>query len=454
VACLVALVLPPPMAGAERAARPIALAEPDSPRDPASSTGSGSTKAGDPGATLTLGSWRVTWDDGLRFELPRLVPWVPEEAWRPPLLVEGHPIVTGRVGLKLQVDGAGYEAVSGLPDIDDGVELRRGRVFTEGEIYIVRPIAFKLEFGVAKDSFFLNDFYLGLRDLPVVGTLRAGQMQAPFSLDRVTSSLDTTFMERAAPVDALAPGYLAGVSIQNHSLDHRVTGALGWFSDGTGSDTGDASGSLSRLIGRVTWRPYDDGSPVSPRLVHLGFGGSHVFSSSESIRYRSRPESHLAPYLVDTGAIDAQMAGLVGLEAAAVHGPFSLQGEGILAFVNPEDGDSLTFSGLYLSGSWLLTGESRPYDRRTGVFSAVVPRAPFSIRTGRPGAWEWKVRWSLTDLDDDRVRGGRMGILSTGLNWYLDRQWRVTVEYLYTRADGPAGDGRLHTVQSRVQLRF
>jgi phosphate-selective porin OprO/OprP len=379
---------------------------------------------------------------------------MPEGAWLPPLFAEGHPIIKGTVGLKLQVDGAAYHAASGLPDVDDGIELRRGRLFTEGELYIVRPIAFKLEFGVTKESLFLNDFYLGLRDLPVVGTLKVGQMQAPFGLDRVTSSLDTTFMERAAPVDAFAPGYLAGVSAQNHRPEARVAGALGWFSEGTGNDTGDASGGPSRLIGRVTWRPFDDASPVLPRFVHLGFSASHVFSSSESIRYRSRPESHLAPYLVDTGEIDAKMAGLLGLEAAIVHGPFSVQGEGILALVDQDRGDALMFWGFYLAGSWFLTEESRPYDRRTGVFSTVVPRAPFSIRNGRPGAWEWKVRWSSVDLDDGRVRGGRMGIVSTGLNWYLDRHWRLTVEYLFTHADGPAGEGNLHTVQSRVQLRF
>jgi phosphate-selective porin OprO and OprP len=456
VPCLLTLTLAPPMAGAgpsiaEGEAAPTTRADADVPRDSAPSTGPASVPTGDPGTTLRLGNWRVTWDDALRFELRRLVPWPPETAWFPPPLVEGRPLISGMVGLKLQVDGAAYDAVSGLPDVTDGVELRRGRLFTEGELFLVRPIGFKVEFGFTKESLFLNDFYLALRDLPVVGTLKVGQMQAPFSLDRLTSSLDTMFMERAAPVDAFAPGYLAGLSVQRHSLDDRVTGALGWFSEGTGDDTGDASGSLSRLVGRVTWRPYDDASSASPRLVHLGLSGSHVFSPSVSIRYRSRPESHLAPYLVDTGDIDAQMAGLVGLEAAVVHGPFSLQGEGFLAGVDPHGNDPLMFWGFYLSGSWFLTGESRPYDRRTGVFSAVVPREPFSIRDGRPGAWEWAVRWSPVDLDAVNVHGGRMGILSTGLNWYLDRHWRVTVEYLFTRVDGPAGEGALHTVQSRVQ---
>ena len=457
---LLALTAAPPTARAdpstpEEEAEHIPSTDVDAPRDSAPATGSASSiPTGSPDATLKLGNWRVTWDDGLRFELQRLVPWVPEGAWLPRPLVKGRALVSGTVGLKLQVDGAAYNAFSGLQDVADGVELRRGRLFTEGEFFFFRPIAFKVEFGVTKESLFLDDFYLGLRDLPVVGTLKVGQMQPPFSLDRVTSSLDTTFMERAAPVDAFAPGYLAGVSVQNYSLEARVAGALGWFSEGTGDDTGDASTGLSRVIGRVTWRPYDDASPALPRLAHLGLSASYVFSPNESTRYRSRPESHLAPYLVDTGDIDAKMASRVGLEAAVVHGPFSVQGEGILTFVDPRDSDPLMFWGFYLSGSWFLTGESRPYDRRTGVFSAVVPREPFSIRDRRPGAWEWAVRWSSVDLDDGVVRGGRMGILSTGLNWYLDRHWRVTVEYLFTRVDGPAGDGDLHTLQSRVQLRF
>src|SRR5262249_49976005 len=171
-------------------------------------------------------------------------------------------------------------------------------------------------------------------------------------------------------------------------------------------------------------------------------------------RYRSRPESHLAPYLIDTGEIDAHAAGLVGLEAAVVHGPFSLQGELIVALVDPRSGRPLDFWGVDLSGSWFITGVRRADDRQTGVFWPSVPREPFSFQSWRPGAWELKLRWSYTELDDGAVRGGRMGILAAGVNWYLDPHWRMTLEYLYTRADGPSGDGVLHIFQSRLQLRF
>ena len=301
------------------------------------------------------------------------------------------------MGCKLQLDAAAYDARPTLPDVDDAAEVRRARVYTQGELFLVRSIDYKLEFGIVNETVCLN---------------------------------------------------------QNHVLADRLTAAAGWVSSGTGDDTGDASDGLSRFVGRVTWLPDDDGSADTRRFVHLGLSGSYVFSLSESIRYRSRPESHLAPYLVDTGDIDARTAGLVGLEAAVVHGPFSLQGEGILALVDPRSGRQLDFWGVDVSGSWFPTGESRPYDRATGVFSPVVPRQPFSPGRWGPGAWELKLRWSYTDLDDGTVRGGRMGILSAGVNWYLDRHWRMTLEYMYTRADGPAGDGALHIFQSRLQLRF
>src|SRR5262249_23054820 len=159
---------------------------------PADSTGPATpVSTADQPATLSLGGWRITWDDGLHYEFHRLVPFGPELG---PLRVEGHPLLEGTVGFKLQVDAATYDARPSLPDVDDGAEVRRARLFTEGRLFLFRPIDYKVEFGVANESVYLNDFYLGLRDLPVVGTLKVGQMKPPFSLDRLTSSLDTTFM--------------------------------------------------------------------------------------------------------------------------------------------------------------------------------------------------------------------------------------------------------------------
>src|SRR5262249_271652 len=202
--------------------------------EPAGPTSSAAPEpTGDPLATLSLGGWRITWDHSPHSQFARLVPFGPELR---PLRAEGDPLLEGTVGFKLQVDAAAYDARPSLPDIDDGAEVRRALLVTEGELYLFRPIDYKLEFGVTHESVYLNDFCVGLRDVPVIGTLKVGQMKPPFSLDRLTSSLDTTFMERASPVDAFAPGYLAGALVQNHFLGDRLTVAAGWFSSGTGDD--------------------------------------------------------------------------------------------------------------------------------------------------------------------------------------------------------------------------
>ena len=67
-----------------------------------------------------------------------------------------------------------------------------------------------------------------------------------------------------------------------------------------------------------------------------------------------------APSTVDTGQIAAKNAFVLGVEATARRGPLSLQGEVLNAFV---DRASAGFPGCYLMGAYLLTGETRPYDR-------------------------------------------------------------------------------------------
>jgi phosphate-selective porin OprO/OprP len=395
--------------------------------------------------------WRIWWDEGVRVEverpdlLPESMRW-----WEP----QGRTVLLeGKLGALLQLDGSGYAADTDMGLPAGGLEARRVHLIATGTLSLALPVGFKLELGVTGDSVFLNDWFVEVREVPWLGTVRAGQVKAPFSLEELTSAGETTFMERAAAVEAFAPAYKAGVLVFNQGFGGRATGAVGWFSDGTATDTGNASESLSRLTGRVTWLPYEDtAGPGS--LVHLGLDGSGILWPGGDVRYRSRPESHRAPRLVDTGVIDADHAVELGLEAALVHGPFSLQGEAIVALVEPKAGSLLEFFGYYLYGSWFLTGESRAYDRRSGVFSRVLPHASFSPREGRPGAWEVGVRWSHLDLSDGPIRGGRQSILSAVVNWYVSPTLRVTLEGLFGRVASGAADGDFQAVQSRLQLRF
>ena len=236
----------------------------------------------------------------------------------------------GKLGIKYALDAAAFVTSDTFEDFDGGVELRRARLYAKGDCLLVMPVSYQLEIGYIPNEFYIEESYLAFRDVPWVGEFRVGQYQAPMGLDVVTSSRDITFMEPAAPLQALAPGVNAGIQIGRPVLNQRATWRLGLFTDGVGEDFGDAARDYGRAIVRFTGLPVWQAprqEPDTTRLLHLGLSANILYSASSSVRYRSRPESHLAPYVVDTGDIQAEGTLTVSFEAAWVNGPFSLQSE-------------------------------------------------------------------------------------------------------------------------------
>ena len=398
---------------------------------------------------------RLYWDDGLNYEVSRRLS-LPERELRERVRdALGQPLppyrLAGKIRLTFQGDGAMFRESGDVPEIADALEVRRLVLATSGELAFGLPIQYSVELELAKDRFFLTELSLGLRGLPWIGSLSLGQFKPYVTLDSATPARSLTFMERAAAVQAFAPDEKAGFQIGDQALEGRLTWRLGWFADSTATDSGDATESPTRVVGRLTWLPVAD--DASRRLVHLGISGSYIFSPRDSVRYRARPESHLAPYLADTGPIKADNAYVVALEAALVSGPLSLQGEYVQSIVQDQSGPPLQFRGWYFFASWFLTGESRPYDRARGAFGWLTPRRSVAFHDGGLGAWEVAVRYSYLDLDDGAVGGGRMGLTTLALNWYLTRQLRLSANYVATDVMG-SGGGWLHALQGRAQIAF
>lgn len=365
--------------------------------------------------------------------------------------------MSGKLGAKLALDAAGYVTGHEFQDFDGGVELRRARVYLKGDCLLVLPVSYELEVGYIPDQFYLENSYLAFPDIPWIGEVKLGQYQAPMALDAVTSSRDGTFMEAAAPVQALAPGVNAGLQIGRPVLGQRATWRLGFFTDGVSGDFGDASQDYGRAILRLSglplWQPDPD-APRNARLLHVGLSANVLYSGSRSVQYRSRPESHLAPYVVDTGSLAADGALVVGAEVAWVHGPFCLQGELLHSWVRENDGQVPHFPGLYASASWFLTGESRPYDRREGTFSRVIPRHDFDWGQGGWGAWELAARFSHVDLNSADVEGGRLSMFMVGVNWHLHSHVKWRFDYGFGHVSGRLPEGNLNVFQTRVEVDF
>lgn len=365
--------------------------------------------------------------------------------------------MTAKIGARIAVDAAGFVTTGDLNGFDSGAELRRLRIYAKGDCVLLLPVSYQIDLGYIPNQFYIEESYIAFRDLGFLGTLKIGQYRTPFSLDAYTSSRDIPLMEPAAPVTALSPGVNAGFQFGNSVFSDRMTWALGFFAAGAAADSGDASQDYGRSILRVTGLPLSEGDPKDPasqRLLHLGLSLNWLYSASSSVRYRTRPESHLAPYVLDTGELDAENAATLDFEAAYIRGPLSLQGELLVSGVRDALAGNPIFYGFYGQVGWFLTGESRPYNPREGKFARLVPRQDFAWHGGGWGAWEVLGRVSHTDLNDQAVVGGRMTLVTAGLNWHLNPHVRWAFNFITGKVDGPSTSGWMNAFQTRMELDF
>src|SRR5262249_35668061 len=65
--------------------------------------------------------------------------------------------------------------------------------------------------------------WVGLKDLPFVGTVRVGQHSVPQGLESFSTSRASLFLERSATFDCFLQDYAPGVFASNNYLDQRVT---------------------------------------------------------------------------------------------------------------------------------------------------------------------------------------------------------------------------------------
>ncbi len=281
----------------------------------------------------------------------------------------------------------------------------------------------------------LRDLYLEVETGPL-GELRLGHFRQPYGLENRGSSSSFTFFERSI-ANALSPARDAGLML--HDRWPAGTWAVGAFrethSDAFGVDSGDAAD--RSLSARLTWLPLDEEDGA--RLVHLGGSFRHLDPDPGGFAVEERPEAHLAPKMI-AATFAADRVEQLGLEAAAVLGPTSLQAEWQRAWVDAAGGGP-ALDGAYLQVAHTLTGEVRGYQRVDGVFGRVEPAVPLGEGGG---AWELAARVSRLDLGP----AGSLEVLSLALNWYWAENLKL--QWGWSSAEGP--DGAPDTFQFRLHL--
>ena len=328
---------------------------------------------------------------------------------------------------RLLVDGGGLGDEDGFYDKSNAIEVRSARIGVEGHFY--EGWRYKLEADFANSDIDLKDAYIEYSgELVKPAYVRIGQFKTFNTLEWPTNRLFITFMERAAIVDAFGItrqlGLASGVSDENGGVD------VGLFGQNA-TDQKDNEGYA--LAGRGHYA-FFYGREESGNLVHLGASARYRNFDNDTfdseIQYKQRPFFHFTgTESVNTGKIaDAEGDVWAGLEFAWVDGPFALQIETANTFLQRKNGqdDANNLWGGYLSASYFLTGEHRPYDPRGGVFDRIKVESPLQNRG--PGAWELAARADYIDLNDAGIRGGEQITYVAGVNWYANDYVRFMLD--------------------------
>ena len=334
------------------------------------------------------------------------------------------------------------------------------------------------------------------------------------------SSRCMTFMERSTYSQSieLDQNFVNGLWLGNTWDDDRIFGSFVVFRPDDGS-SGDFFGD-----GQYGWQTRWTCLPIyedeGRHLLHLGLSGgwrdgfNSTAATADSVRLRARPElrdddpaaSPAATFnqttaspgyggqplpdananrLIDTGAITCNNEYLLGTELLYIRGPWSFQAEYGWNFVDhglasgSRVFEDYTFYGGYLQLSYILTGEYRHYDEKSGLISRyylggegpyenafMVRDALNNLCCGR-GAWELAVRYDYVDLNSalttgDPIRGGLLNGVTVALNWYLNTNLSVMTDWNYNyRFDASSGgtgaalpNGSTNGFGMEVQLSF
>lgn len=341
--------------------------------------------------------------------------------------------------------------------IESGAAFRRARLSAKGAVVDNMNYFLQMDFGFFGRPTF-TDVWAEFNDIPVLNNVRVGQWKQPFGLETVSSFRYTTMMERAGVFQAFVPFRHIGVGFYDYSEDLNRTWAASYFR--TGQDQ--FGGSLSTeggngFSGRITDLLWYEGCKGED---YLHFGAGYYFNAppNDAIRFRSIPEIFVGefvssglgtsgqptpslangtPFFVDTGTVTSvNSVHTFGLEGLWVRGPWSLQTEGMAAVVDPSINPTSLLSGGYGTVGYFLTGEHRPYDRKSGAVDRVIPNQNFA-KGGGPGAWEVAGRWSYLDVTDESIQGGTMQNLTIGLNWYTNPYCKFAFNYIHSWSESP-----------------
>ncbi|MBO9505019.1 hypothetical protein J7348_10325 [Qipengyuania flava] len=327
-----------------------------------------------------------------------------------------------------------------------GNEVRRARLGASGDM--PGGFGYKFEVDFAGNEISVADAILSYENGPV--EIAIGQHNNFQSLEELTSSLHTTFIERAAFTDAFGFERRLGASVTYARGD--VLAQAGVFTDNLEDTDSKNRGADARIV-------------FMPKAgdTQLHFGGSFHYNDLDDpaaqLRYRQRPLVHFTSQrFIDTRSMGANSETGYGLEAAAIAGRFHAAAEAYLQSVDmPGVADDPSFFGGYVEAGVFLTDDTRGY--KGGKFDRTKPSSP--VGEGGIGSVQFTLRYDYLNLNDAGIVGGRQAGYFAALVWKPTDYTALMLNYgrlQYTDAILPTASGDtsygVDAIGMRAQIDF
>jgi phosphate-selective porin OprO/OprP len=285
--------------------------------------------------------------------------------------------------------------------------------------------------------------YSGIKDWE----FKFGNFIAPFNGENMMSSNNMKFIERGLPSE-LSPNFLLGASAAYEGQNWSVTG--GYFTNPIEDEELTSRDDGKSVILRGVFAPIEKRREV----LHFAVAAERrELDSGATSRIRAVPEFALTRQaLLDTTAlagVDAYTN--VNIEAAYMNGPFLLQAQQVTRSNDaPLLGDP-EYKGMSVQAAWIITGERQRYSLGGGTFGEIRPDKDSPL-----GAWEVAARYSTLDLTDGGVFGGEQKNWTVAVNWYVNRNIRVSANYVDAKAEPNrfAAVDNPSAVMGRLQIAF
>lgn len=372
-----------------------------------------------------------------------------------------------RLGTLLQPQGRFFLET---PDDTSTFLMRRARLILDGTVYRNFDFLFQVDLLASGLN---NSTSTTVQDAWVNGKawdwlqLRAGKMKSPIGIERwqsanarwFTDMITTTYIVPNRSIGAMLHGKIHG------GVAEYWASLVNGEPNGGSSDFSSDGQNTKEFQGRLALTPFakTDWDPL--KQLTVGAGVTYAPQLNGLGRYGTANQQQFFGYnastISDTRANPGEQVRFVP-NASYFWGPFGAYVEAAWSttgVVNGNDTANLNDFAWQVAASYVLTGEKSSY-------RAIKPKRPFNPSAGEWGAFQVAARAGQLSVDgatfpiyaDPDAWARESTTFGVALNWILNDNVKVSLEYDYTSFLGGAPDGGdapdNNAITTQVQLSF